>query len=175
MDGQVLAARPGILDDRGVDHADHLFQHVQFAQAGMALRHRQAVDLREVLVMDLLHVVQPEIDDADARLVQRGEHTAAAVAYLTIIPAIIFLLVAPYNRMPFVRFHAMQSLGLGLLWIVVLSVLSAITIIGWIILPFAELAFLAVWAYTVLQAYKGNWFKLPIIGNFAQAQSEKQF
>ena len=104
-----------------------------------------------------------------------SQNTAAAVAYLTIIPAIIFLVMEPYNRMPFVRFHSMQSLGLGIAWIVIMMALSVIPIVGWIILPFAGLAFLAVWAYTVLQAYKGNWFKLPVLGNFAQAQSEKQF
>ncbi len=103
-----------------------------------------------------------------------SQNTAAAVAYLTIIPAIIFLVLEPYNRMPFVRFHSMQSLGLGVAWIVIMMVLSVIPVVGWIILPFAGLALLAVWAYTILQAYKGNWFKLPVLGNFAQAQSEKQ-
>ena len=104
-----------------------------------------------------------------------SQNAAAAVAYLTIIPAIIFLVMEPYNKMPFVRFHSMQSLGLGIAWIVVMMVLSAIPVIGWIILPFAGLAFLAVWAYTILQAYKGNWFKLPVLGNFALTQSSKQF
>ncbi|GGA78823.1 membrane protein [Edaphobacter acidisoli] len=104
-----------------------------------------------------------------------SQNAAAAVAYLTIIPAIIFLVIEPYNRMPFVRFHSMQSLGLGIAWIVIMMALSVIPVIGWIILPFAGLAFLAVWAFTILQAYKGAWFKLPFIGNIAQTQSEKQF
>jgi len=32
------------------------------------------------------------------------------VAYITIIPAIIFLVMEPYNKNKFVRFHAFQSL-----------------------------------------------------------------
>jgi hypothetical protein len=42
-----------------------------------------------------------------------SENAAAAIAYLTIIPAIIFLVLEPYNKMPLVRFHSWQSIGLG--------------------------------------------------------------
>src|SRR5574343_276901 len=79
VDGQPLAARPGIFDDRGIAQADDLFQHVQLAQAGMALCFRQAVDQGGVFGMYLLDVVQPEVDDADPRLVQGGGDTAAVV------------------------------------------------------------------------------------------------
>jgi len=34
------------------------------------------------------------------------DNNAAGLAYVTIIPAIIFLVVAPYNQKPFIRFHA---------------------------------------------------------------------
>lgn len=104
-----------------------------------------------------------------------SQNAAAAIAYITIIPAIIFLVLEPYNKMPYVRFHAMQSLGLNIVWIIVMMVLSIIPVIGWLLLPFAGLALLAIWIYTVLQAYKGNWFKLPGLGNFALTQSSKQF
>ena len=102
-----------------------------------------------------------------------SQNAAAALAYVTIIPAIIFLVLEPYSKIPFVRFHAMQSLGLNIVWIVVLMVLTVIPIIGWILMPFVGLAFLAVWIYVVLQAYKGNWFKLPGLGNIAQSQAAK--
>ena len=65
VNGQLLAASPGILDDRRVAQADHLFQHVQLAQAIVALFFRQAVDQGAVFGMHLLDVMQPEIDDAD--------------------------------------------------------------------------------------------------------------
>jgi hypothetical protein len=35
---------------------------------------------------------------------------AGMLAYFTIIPAIIFLLIEPYNRNRFVRFHSFQCL-----------------------------------------------------------------
>lgn len=102
-----------------------------------------------------------------------SQNAAAAVAYLTIIPAIIFLVLEPYNKNPFIRFHAFQSLGLGILAFAVHMILMVIPVIGWILVPFVGLAFLAVWIYTVLQAYKGVWFKLPVIGPFAEAQAAK--
>ena len=41
-----------------------------------------------------------------------SENAAAAISYITIIPAIIFLVLEPYNRMPLVRFHSIQSIAL---------------------------------------------------------------
>ena len=35
---------------------------------------------------------------------------AGALAYFTIIPAIVFLLIEPYNRRRFVRYHAFHSI-----------------------------------------------------------------
>jgi uncharacterized membrane protein len=102
-----------------------------------------------------------------------SQNAAAAVAYITIIPAIIFLVMEPYSKNPFIRFHAFQSLFLGITAFVVQIILTVIPVIGWILLPIVALAFLAVWIYTVLQAYKGIWFKLPVIGGLAEAQAAK--
>ena len=41
-----------------------------------------------------------------------SDTAASALAYVTFIPALIFLLVAPYNQKPDIRFHAIQELGL---------------------------------------------------------------
>ena len=50
-------------------------------------------------------------------------------------------------------------------------VLTVIPIIGWIILPFAMLAFLIIWIIVLLKASKGERFKLPFIGNLAEKQA----
>ena len=43
-----------------------------------------------------------------------ADNVAGALAYVfTIIPAILFLILEPYNRRPFVRFHAFQCLCLA--------------------------------------------------------------
>ena len=42
-----------------------------------------------------------------------SENSLGAASYLTVIPAIVFLAIAPYNRSANVRFHAWQSIALG--------------------------------------------------------------
>ena len=38
------------------------------------------------------------------------DNVAGMLAYITIIPAIVFLVVEPYNRNRFIRFHCLQCL-----------------------------------------------------------------
>ncbi len=102
-----------------------------------------------------------------------SDNAAGAIAYLTIIPAIIFLLLEPYNRSPFVRFHSFQSIAFGVVALVVHLILGLIPIIGWIAGIFVSLAFLAIWLVTIFKASKGEWFKLPLIGDFAMEQSKR--
>jgi uncharacterized membrane protein len=105
--------------------------------------------------------------------VQSGlsDNAAGALAYVTIIPAIIFLIVEPYNRNGYVRFHAWQSIFLGIAAFAIDTVLSFIPIIGWILLPIAMLGFLVLWIIALLKALKGDRFKLPVIGKFAEQQA----
>jgi len=51
------------------------------------------------------------------------DNAACGLAYVTFIPAIIFLIVEPYNRSPNVRFHSWQSIFLAIAWVVVDMVL----------------------------------------------------
>src|ERR1700723_4509040 len=63
-----------------------------------------------------------------------SETAAGAIAYITIIPAIIFLAMEPYNRSSFVRFHSWQSIFLGITAFVVHLILAVIPIIGWLLM-----------------------------------------
>ena len=79
-------------------------------------------------------------DSATPQPVQSGlsNNAAGALAYVTIIPAIIFLIIEPYNRNSFVRFHAWQSIFLGIAAFAIDTVLSFIPIVGWfLLLPLA--------------------------------------
>ena len=53
----------------------------------------------------------PQYTPVPPQAAQSGlsDNAAGALAYVTIIPAIVFLLVEPYNKNSFVRFHAWQS------------------------------------------------------------------
>lgn len=100
-----------------------------------------------------------------------SSNAAGALAYVTIIPAIIFLIIEPYNKNSFVRFHSWQSIFLGIATFAVDMLLSFIPIVGWMILPLAMLGFLVLWVICLLKAVKGERFKLPLIGNFAEQQA----
>lgn len=97
-------------------------------------------------------------------------NVAAALSYLW-ITAILFLLLEPYSRDRFVRFHSFQSLIFGIVSFVVSIVLSLIPIIGWIALIFWPLVVLVVWVICIVKAYQNEWFKLPWIGDFSERQA----
>jgi uncharacterized membrane protein len=101
-----------------------------------------------------------------------SENSAAALSYITIIPAIIFLVMEPYNKMAFVRFHAWQCISFAVVLTVIHIVLLFIPIIGWILSALVSLASLLLWIMVILKASKGEWYKLPIIGDFAMKQSQ---
>ena len=110
------------------------------------------------------------------------ENIAGMLAYFTFIPAVIFLLIEPYNRNRFVRFHAFQCL-FGTVAIIVidivLSILSSILhllpVIGWTITalmwPLWGLAQLGLWLLVVIKAYQHEMFKYPVIGDMAEKQA----
>ncbi|WP_158823568.1 DUF4870 domain-containing protein [Granulicella sp. S156] len=108
---------------------------------------------------------------------------AAAIAYITIIPAIIFLVMDPYKRMALVRFHSLQCLFFAGAWIVVdilaaiiLHILSHIPVLGCVVIliwPLIGLFFLIVWILCIFKASKGEYFKLPVIGDLALKMSQQ--
>jgi uncharacterized membrane protein len=110
-----------------------------------------------------------------------SDNAAGAIAYITIIPAILFLLMAPYNTKPFVKFHAWQNIGLLVgsivLYIAVLIVSLVLVFIPFVkflvllIYPLFGLAMLAVWILCVVKASQGSFFKLPLVSAFASKQS----
>jgi uncharacterized membrane protein len=110
-----------------------------------------------------------------------SENAASAIAYITIIPAIIFLVIEPYNRMPLVRFHSWQSIALFVVAFVLQTLISicemALHFIPGIIILFGlvhlavGLCLFLLWLFVILKASKGEWFKLPVIGDFAEKQA----
>ena len=111
------------------------------------------------------------------------ENIAGMLAYFTIIPAIVFLLIEPYNRNRFVRFHSFQSLfffvGGGVVVPIVLAILSTIfhlvPAVGWMVSTIMwmiyDLGFFVLWLLLVIKAYQHEIFKLPIVGDMAEKQA----
>ena len=110
------------------------------------------------------------------------ETLAGAMAYCTIIPAIVFLLVEPYSKNRFVRFHSLQCLGVCLVTLVVGAMLRVagfvlffIPVLGhllvWLLSMVVTLAFFVVWVVLVVKALQGEMFKLPVVGDFAERRA----
>jgi uncharacterized membrane protein len=99
-----------------------------------------------------------------------SDNAAGALAYVTIIPAILFLVMAPYNQKPFVKFHAFQCLGLAVTGFV-LGFINIIPILGQIVFLIGLLCLFVLWILCIVKASQGGAFKLPLIGKFAAEQS----
>ena len=108
-----------------------------------------------------------------------SDNVAGALAYFTIIPAIIFLLVDPFKTRRFVRFHAFQCLFLGAaafaLWIVFAVLATSLAFFGGGLLIgmlslVVQIGLIVVWFIVVIKAYQGQEFRLPVLGDLAAKQ-----
>jgi uncharacterized membrane protein len=119
------------------------------------------------------------------------ENVASLLAYLFHwVSGLIFFLIEKNSRL--VRFHAMQSILLGgvfwigeiALWIlgfIVALILGQISgllgTLAWALIGLVELALLIAvliaWILCMVKAYGNQYFKLPILGNFAEKFSQK--
>ena len=101
-----------------------------------------------------------------------ADNVAGMLAYVTIIPAIIFLVVEPYNRNKFVRFHSFQSLFFGIgAFIINLAFQWILPWVLWPLWSLIGLGLFIVWILLLIKAYQGQMFKLPVIGDMASQQA----
>ena len=111
------------------------------------------------------------------------ENAVGALCYLGgLITGIIFLVVAPYNENPRIKFHAFQSILFNLAWVVAWIVMVPIHMF----LPFGLSILLSLfslvlwggglvlWLFLMWKAYQGQTLSLPVIGDIARQQAGKQ-
>ena len=133
----------------------------------------------------------PPASDARGAKTSLGleSHVGAMLCYvanflccLGVILAVIFLVTEKENR--FVKFHAVQSLLLAAVQIaigIVIGILGVLLRLGLEMAGLSWLAFFMIfglriilvlifalfWIIAGVKAYGGQWYKLPVIGNFA--------
>ncbi len=103
------------------------------------------------------------------------DNAAGGIAYVTCIPAIIFLMIDPYKSKPFVRFHAFQSIFLFVTMCVLWIAISFVVVFGMVfgmlragvVAHLFWMAWIIVWVLCAVSALNGKYFKLPIIGPIA--------
>jgi uncharacterized membrane protein len=106
-----------------------------------------------------------------------ADNVAGMLAYVTFIPAIIFLVTAPYNQKRFIRFHSFQSIFFCVAVFAIQVALTFMTVVPFLILLTAPLHMLValgaliIWVILLLKANQGQMYKLPIIGDLAEKQA----
>lgn len=83
----------------------------------------------------------------------------------------ILLIIEKENK--FVRFHAMQSVATFLLLWVVTFVVGLIPLLGAVVNYLLGFVQLALWILLMFKAYKGEMYKLPVIGEIVEKQINK--
>jgi len=105
------------------------------------------------------------------------DNVAGLLAYVTIIPAIIFLVVEPYNKSRFIRFHSFQCIFLCIALVALhigVSVLAVVPFLLLITFPLHALISLGafiLWIILLIKANQGLMYKLPVIGDLAEKQA----
>ena len=114
-----------------------------------------------------------------------SSNAAAALCYLLwFITGIIFLVVEPYSRDKFVRFHAYQSIAFGMVALILEIVWNMILSIGFLSFGFVFaiiglvssviwLGIIAFWVFLMYKAYNKETYMIPILGEWASRQAAK--
>ncbi len=119
-----------------------------------------------------------QIPSSSANQAGLSENAAGGLAYITIIPAIVFLIVAPYNKSPYIRFHAWQCIFMAISWWVLdiaiwifgrTLVFFRVLTLG--LYPLVALAMIILWLMVLIKALNGEKLKLPFIGDLAEKQA----
>jgi len=106
-----------------------------------------------------------------------SDNAAGGLAYITIIPAIVFLIIAPFKSSSYVRFHAWQSIFFFVAWAVVdilvglvQNLVPSTVFLTLTVLQLVGLAFFVVLVIVFVSAFNGKRIQLPIIGGLARSK-----
>jgi uncharacterized membrane protein len=107
-----------------------------------------------------------------------SENGVAALAYITFVPALFFLILPRYNRSSYVRFHCWQSILLDVaafLVSVVLTLFAVPALHGgaYFLLGLTRVmwgVWFGLWISTSVLALNGKRFHIPVLGKLAESQ-----
>jgi uncharacterized membrane protein len=105
------------------------------------------------------------------------DNVTGMLAYFTFIPAIIFLVTAPYNKSRFIRFHSFQciffTVAMVILWFLflILDIIPGLIFIMFPVHMIIWLGAFVLWIILVIKANQGQMWKLPVIGDMAEKQA----
>ena len=79
--------------------------------------------------------------------------------------AVIVLLLEDKKQRPFIKYHAVQALAVGVIGYVISGVLSVIGIgcVLWLVVLIYQI-------YLAVKSYQGEWVEIPVITDFCKNQ-----
>ena len=94
-----------------------------------------------------------------------------------VFPAIVFLILEPFRRNRFIRFHSFQCLFTVSTLVVVHLMLALLAkvlpIFTLLLLGILALAEFTLWLLLLFKAYQHQMFKLPFVGDTAEKWAER--
>lgn len=100
--------------------------------------------------------------DSDRNLV-------AAISYIPFLAVVISPVVFLVEKEDkFIRFHALQSFMISVAYYLASLVLGNVFLIGFLTSGLITLAALVMWIVSMVKSFRGELFKWPIAGDFAQ-------
>ena len=114
-----------------------------------------------------------------------GDSLFGALAYVAVLPAIVFLVVPRLGSSRFVRFHSWQSIlfagasgvaafATRLLFFVLSVIPFGGFLLAWLLIGLVVLALVVLWGVLALKAALGEAFELPWLGPLAAHLASKE-
>lgn len=112
-----------------------------------------------------------------------NDRLVGMLAYITFLPALMFLLIEPFKKNRFIRFHAFQSIFLTIsalaLWLALRAlffVFSLIPVIGHLLVLLFSMVFAVglfiLWILLLVKVLQGDKFRIPFVGALAERQAD---
>jgi uncharacterized membrane protein len=123
----------------------------------------------------------PDPKQSDQKKSGFSENSLGAIAYITVVPAIFFLAIPPYNKSANVRYHAWQSIILFALAFILCIVLSFFPALNTPLRSFVYLGlytlvcflWILVSVWCAITTLFGKRVKIPLLSAWAEQQSNK--
>src|SRR6266436_20308 len=93
-----------------------------------------------------------------------ADNIASALCYIPILGGLGFLLIEPYSHNRKIRFHALQSLFVTAMMVVLDIVIGILSRILWGVTDLVHLGYVALILFLMYKAYVSQKMVLPIIG-----------
>lgn len=99
----------------------------------------------------------------------RDRNIVAAICYVPVFSIVISLIIFFVEKDDrFIRFHALQAFLFSLIYYLVVFFFGDLPFLGGLISGLIFVLALIVWIYGMMSSYRGQIFKLPLIGKLSE-------